>query len=270
MGLTESLVFYDVIGLAVAVAVWLTGEAGGRGQRIFQTLTSVLFWPLYVPVLLARPSGALAKPPAPRLPVDEMAQAIAQVELELDTALSSLDGWAENVLAREKDRLSELRGALAAEAQRIREMDQLIAHAALGEQLDLSAARLPPGTRDRNGEGFQPSASGDAAGDRRLQSEQARRKNIARLRDVRRQASAGLMGTLAWVRELVSMIHLAKFTGAPAARAEELVAQIAAAVEGISAVTWQEEPARPDQRFSHLRTFQADSGVRTDATLSTR
>ena len=33
------------------------------------------------------------------------------------------------------------------------------------------------------------------------------------------------MGNLAWVRELVSMIHLAKFSGAPAARAEELVAQ---------------------------------------------
>ena len=61
------------------------------------------------------------------------------------------------------------------------------------------------------------------------------------------------MGTLAWVRELVSMIHLAKFTGAPASRAEELVAQIAAAIEGISAVTWQEagpdstvRPERPD------------------------
>jgi hypothetical protein len=37
------------------------------------------------------------------------------------------------------------------------------------------------------------------------------------------------------------MIHLAKFTGAPASRASELVAQIAAAVEGISAVTWQDE-----------------------------
>ncbi len=49
------------------------------------------------------------------------------------------------------------------------------------------------------------------------------------------------MGTLAWVRELVSMIHLAKFTGAPASRAEELVAQIAAAVEGLSALTWQDE-----------------------------
>ena len=71
-------------------------------------------------------------------------------------------------------------------------------------------------------------------------SEETRRANLARLREVRNQAFLDLMGTLAWVRELVSMIHLAKFTGAPASRAEELVAQIAAAIEGISAVTWQE------------------------------
>lgn len=264
MGLTESLVFYAVIGVAVAAAVWLTGEPAGRGQRIFQTLSSVLFWPLYVPVLLAHPSGVGARPPAPRPPADEMAKAIAQVELELDTALSSLDGWAENVLAREKDRLSELRSALAAEAHRIREMDQLIAHAAPGEQPDCAAAP------SLNGDGSHREMCGDASDDRRRQSEQARRKNIARLREVRRQASVGLLGTLAWVRELVSMIHLAKFTGAPAARAEELVAQIAAAVEGISAVTWQEEAAPADQRLSHSRTFQHDSGARTDANLATR
>ena len=43
-----------------------------------------------------------------------------------------------------------------------------------------------------------------------------------------------LMATLAWVRELVTMIHLAKYTGAPASRAVELVRQIAAAVKGLS------------------------------------
>jgi hypothetical protein len=38
------------------------------------------------------------------------------------------------------------------------------------------------------------------------------------------------------------MIHLAKFTGAPASRAEELIAQIAASVEGLSEVTsWKNE-----------------------------
>jgi hypothetical protein len=39
------------------------------------------------------------------------------------------------------------------------------------------------------------------------------------------------------------MIHLAKYSGAPASRADELVSQIAAAVEGLSAVaSWEEEP----------------------------
>ena len=44
------------------------------------------------------------------------------------------------------------------------------------------------------------------------------------------------MGTLAWVRELVSMIHVAKFTGAPAARAQKLLTRVAAAVEALSEV----------------------------------
>ena len=47
------------------------------------------------------------------------------------------------------------------------------------------------------------------------------------------------MATLAWIRELVSMMHLAKFTGAPASRTEELMAQIAAAVEGVSDAGWR-------------------------------
>src|SRR5205823_14232443 len=84
-----------------------------------------------------------------------------------------------------------------------------------------------------------------AAGDRLRHSLEARRQNVERLRHVRRRTYQDLMGTLAWVRELVSMIHLAKFTGAPASRAEELVAQVAAAVEGRSAPTWQDEPPEP-------------------------
>jgi hypothetical protein len=52
---------------------------------------------------------------------------------------------------------------------------------------------------------------------------------------------ADLVGTPAWVRELVTVIHLAKFSGPPAARAEELVAQIAASVQGLSEVSWWRE-----------------------------
>jgi len=52
--------------------------------------------------------------------------------------------------------------------------------------------------------------------------------------DERRRARGDLLGTFAWIRELISMIHLAKLAGAPASRAEELVAQIAAAVASLS------------------------------------
>jgi hypothetical protein len=81
----------------------------------------------------------------------------------------------------------------------------------------------------------------DPIHERLARSELACRRNIERLRNVRQRAYDDLMGSLAWVRELVSMIHLAKFTGAPASRAEELVAQIAAAVEGLADVTWRED-----------------------------
>lgn len=80
-----------------------------------------------------------------------------------------------------------------------------------------------------------------AAQNRLMRSQEACQQNIERLRLVRKRTYEDLLSNLAWVRELVSMIHLAKFTGAPASRAEELVAQIAAAVEGLSDITWREE-----------------------------
>jgi hypothetical protein len=233
MRLNESIIFYLLVGIAVAVAVYLRGPGRDTGERTFRLATAVLFWPLYLPVLLSRSEPPPAAATETREdPDDDMARAIAQVETELDAALSSLDGWAEDVLARETERIHELRSAWTTQAARIREMDRLLAQPdfAQVESNDSDDTHSPLTTH------HSPVLT-----DRRRQSEDARRKNIERLRQVRRQAHDDLMGTLAWVRELVSMIHLAKFTGAPASRAEELVAQIAAAVEGVSAVTWQEE-----------------------------
>jgi hypothetical protein len=223
MGFGVTILFYLAIGAGVAVAVYLAGGGLAAGSRGFRTGSAVVFWPFFLPILLSRPrlTEEPARSAAPP-PADEMAAAIAQVEAELDAAFSSLDGWAEDVLAREAERIRELRAVWTAQAGRIREMDRLLSQ-----------------TPD------QAADAGEATGHqgRRLRSEQARLANLARLRQVRDRAHDDLMATLAWVRELVSMIHLAKFTGAPATRAEELVAQVAAAVEGVSAVTWQEDPA---------------------------
>jgi hypothetical protein len=218
----QTLILYLVIGTGVAGAVYLAGSGPRRG-RWFLVATAVPFWPLYLPLLLAPgradASGSAATPPPP---CDELAAAIGQVDAELEAALGSLDGWAEDVLAREKVRIRDLRAAWLAQARRIREMDRILA---LPEYAETNDAEPP------------------AADDRLRGSRQARRQNVERLRQLRRRAHDDLTGSLAWVRELVSMIHLAKFSGAPAARAEELVAQIAAAVEGLSELTWQEEPA---------------------------
>jgi hypothetical protein len=214
--LNSSVVLYLMMGAGVGLAVYLADRAGTRAERCFRVVTAVPFWPLYVPVLLRAGATVPVRNEAESL--DDMAAGIAQVDSDLQAALGSLGGWAEGVLTREKDRLGELRSAWTAQAQRIREMDRLLS--------------LPEHTSRLASDGVNP----------RLQkSEQARHRNLQRVQRLRERGYDDLMGTLAWVRELVSMIHLAKFTGAPASRAEELVAQIAAAVEGLSEVTWQEE-----------------------------
>jgi hypothetical protein len=221
--LSSSLMLYAMIGAGVALAVYFADHADTKTERGFRVATAVLFWPLYVPVLLQGAPQASTNN-EPELD-DDMAMAIAQVDSELQAALGSMRGWAEGVLHREKDRLTELRTAWTAQAERIREMDRVLA--------------LP-------GHAIRPA---DETNPRRRQSEKARHGNLQRLQCLRQQAHDDLMGTLAAVRELVSMIHLAKFTGAPASRAEEIVAQIAAAVEGLSIVTGQETPVTTRPEF---------------------
>jgi hypothetical protein len=118
--------------------------------------------------------------------------------------LSSLEGWGEDMRARGQDRLQELRSAWVLQAGRVREMDRIIER----------ARNLPP-------DGELLSGSERIRG-----SQEAIRQNLERLGQVRQQTLDELLGLLARVRELVSMIHLARFTSAPAARAEELVAQL--------------------------------------------
>jgi hypothetical protein len=245
MGFAETMIFYTLIGAGVAIAVFLSDTRPSPLSPVFRLATALLFWPLYLPILLAGPRSEPGQQIEKcRSDGDAMSQAIAQVEAELEMALASLDGWVEDVLARETDRLRELSNAWRAQAIRIREMDRLLDRA------------------DPLAHGPTPAVSDREMSDRCRQSEQTRRANLGRLRQVRDRAYEDLMGTLAWVRELVSMIHLAKFTGAPASRAEELVAQIAAAIEGISAVTWQD--AQPDPTVRPLGPAPIESELQEE------
>src|SRR5262245_32009300 len=188
MGLTETILFYLLFGGGVAAAVALAQDKGGRGERLFRTTTALVFWPLYVPMLLdrpARPAAPLIAPPSSSsTQQDSFAQAIAQVEAELETALDSLDGWAENVLAGEQDRFAELRAAWRLQADRIRQLDRLLS------------------TSAKEGEEAQegPVSAMTLGGSGRFQhSEEARRDNLKRLHAVRTRLHDDLTGTLAWV-----------------------------------------------------------------------
>lgn len=232
MLLIETTIFYVLLGAGTAFALWLRGDEPDTARRTFQAATAFVFWPLYVPLLLETKRNEPADGPGETTePQDALADAISQVETELDAALQSLDGWAENVLSAESTRLVELRSAWRGQAERIRELDRLLA------QPHAEA----------------PALSQEAGHNERVRrSEEVRRENLRRLQTLRGQLHSDFMGTLAWVRELVTMIHLAKFTGAPASRGEELVAQIAAAVEGLTEVSaWRDEdrsPAVPARR----------------------
>jgi hypothetical protein len=224
MLLVETAIFYLLIGAAVAVATYVRGSAIDEYTLLLQAVAACLFWPLFVPMLLAPTTSA--SPEQSRSTdqgkqQDSLAAAISQVEIELDAALEGLDGWAEDVLNSEQHRLEELRIAWKAQAHRIRQIDDLLT--------------IPLARSDSLAE-----VSAEVASAR--QSEKTRQDNIRQLSALRKRMHGDLIGTLAWVRELVTMIHLAKFSGAPAARAEELVAQIAAAVQGLSEVSsWREQ-----------------------------
>ncbi|HEX3870344.1 MAG TPA: hypothetical protein VHV77_07910 [Pirellulales bacterium] len=223
MNFGESIVFYLVIGIAVAVAQSATDRVERPFARLATALGACVFWPLYLPLLLSRPETDTTAHDPTTEPRDNLARAIEQVEHELNSALAGLDGWAEGVLHAKPHGLRELRSALMVQAERIRDMDTLVARESTGDAHDNPFA-----------------IAGDdapAASERCHRSQQARKENLERLDGLRHRARGDLLATLAWIRELVSMIHLAKFTGAPAARAEELVAQIAAAVESISSLS---------------------------------
>lgn len=228
--LAQALIFYLLFGCGVAVAVAIRHVRRSRLESLFDCAASLFFWPLYVPLLL-QPVRADALPPegyhGPTHSADDtLGSMIERTEAELDSALGSLDGWAEGALAAEHDRFAELRGAWRAQAERIRQLDRLLAQPGFaGEEA------TPPS------EAIEPVAGESRSISPVFHSEQARAENIGKLRTLRGKLHDDLLGTLAWVRELVTMIHLAKYSGAPASRAQELVSQIAAAVEGLSEAT---------------------------------
>ncbi|MBC7815633.1 MAG: hypothetical protein IAG10_01900 [Planctomycetaceae bacterium] len=204
MNFSITAIFYGLVGAGVAVALFVSDSTGSRHERWFRVLTAFLFWPLYLPLLLRPTSPSVPTTQPSAAPSDELAAQITQVETEFDVALKSLSVGADTALLLESDRVGELPAAWRSQAERIRELDRLLAQPAFIEA-------IPAGSET----------------ERAAQSEQSRQQNLARLRAIRQQMHQNLLGTLSGVRELVTRIHLAKYTGSPTA--SELIAQFTAA-----------------------------------------
>lgn len=206
--LGSTILIYFLLGAGVAVAVYLSDLARTPGQRGFQTAACVLFWPLFLPVLL-QASRARARAITESVsPGDELARAIHQVEMDLRAALQTA-----GVSHNGETQFDALHARWMARAARIREMDQLL-------------ASLEYAVPNETIQSERPIVRDGASHPERLGGVSAMNTIVQRLREVRQRAHDDLTDSLGATRQLTAMLHLARFTGAPASRVAEIVQEI--------------------------------------------
>lgn len=215
MGVVETCILYLLLGTVVAVALVLRAEGKGGGARVVTFVAGVFFWPLYAPFLLspARPPGT--GPAAAGVQPGRAAQE------RLRAALRQVEGLAADVLRPEVARLRGLVDAMGKMEARVAEMDALLAtpefnRALASEQLEALSRR-----------GLGPE-------DARVQSVQARLRNMERLVAMRERTAADLERVVLQLEEMGSRLQLLKFAGRPDAELVELLQSVAASVEEVT------------------------------------
>jgi hypothetical protein len=212
--LSSTFLIYFLIGLGVALAVYLSDMARTPVERSFQTATCLVFWPLFLPLLLQRvPRVRDAIDDRPQ-PVDEMARAIQQVESELFAALRAADAF-----DGMNGRVEKLHMRWQAKAARIREMDRLLVSPEYSVPNDAIQAERPTVRDGAN----HPERFG--AGSNAMSA------IVEKLRQVRQQTHTDLMESLARARQLAAMLQLARFTGDPVPRTGEFLQEMEAELD---------------------------------------
>ncbi len=210
MGVMETGIFYLLLGGVVAVALVLRAEGKSAGARVATFVAGVFFWPVFAPFLLSPGHSAAAVTP-PALAARE----------RLKAALGQVEGLAAEVLRPEVARLRGLVDAMGKMEARVAEMDALLTtpefdRSAACEQLEaLSRRGLPPE-------------------DPRVQSVQARLRNMERLGAMRERTAAELERVVLQLEEMGSRLQLLKFAGRPDAELVELLQSVASSVEAVT------------------------------------
>jgi hypothetical protein len=210
MGIVETCILYLLLGGVVAVALVLRAEGKGKGARAVTFVAGLFFWPVFAPFLLS------SAHPAARVTLPARA-----AQSRLLAALGQVEGLAADVLRPEVVRLRGLVEAVGKMETRVAEMDALLAtpefdRAAASGQLEALARRgLPPE-------------------DARVQSVQARLRNMERLAAMRERTAADLERVVLQLEEMGSRLQLLKFAGRPDAELVELLQSVASSVEEVT------------------------------------
>jgi hypothetical protein len=211
MGIVETCVIYFLLGGVVAVALVLRAEGKGPGARASTFVAGFFFWPVFAPFLLA-----------PSRPPDSRGTARAHTaKARLLSALERVEGLAADVLRPEVVRLRALVEAVGRMETRVAEMDALLAtpefdRSAAAEQLEALARR------------------GLAPEDSRVQSVQARLRNVERLGAMRERTAADLERVVLQLEEMGARLQLLRFAGRPDAELVGLLQSVASSVEEVT------------------------------------
>jgi hypothetical protein len=212
MGVVETCILYLLLGGVVAVALVLRAEGKSGGARVVTFVAGVFFWPVYAPFLLSpvRPAGAAAVTQPGRAAQERLRAALGQVE-----------GLAADVLRPEVARLRGLVDAMGKMEARVAEMDALLATPEFNQRVALE--QLEALSR----RGLTPE-------DPRVQSVQARLRNMDRLGEMRERTAGDLERVVLQLEEMGSRLQLLKFAGRPDAELVELLQSVAASVEEVT------------------------------------
>ncbi len=213
MGFVETCVIYLLLGGVIAVALVLRAEGKGPGARCLTFVAGLFFWPVFAPFLLSSGRAPVSSP-GTVLPA-------RAVQARLLSALGRVEGLAADVLRPEVARLRGLVDAVGRMEARVTEMDTLLGT----PEFDRGAAEAQLEMLSRRG--LLPE-------DARVQSVQARLRNVERLVAMRERTAADLERVVLQLEEMGSRLQLLKFAGRPDAELVALLQSVASSVEEVT------------------------------------
>ena len=223
MGITETLIIYGLVGLAVATSIALARGARPTVASAGLFAAHTACWPFFAPILFG---GALDPPPGPSGTDRDQGDSavdggIALVEARLLASLDRVSGIAGELLGSQAQSVRALSKSLADMERRIAEMDELLASAEFDR--DLAEQALHQLLND-------PTIDD---GDARVVSVQSRLRNIDRLHTMRHQTRRDLHRALLQMEEMNSQLLLLQFADQHDDEITRDIQEIASTLDGL-------------------------------------